>query len=108
MADPKLTDAERLWLDRRRRGETQDQAGQRRNVGRARQWRQETGREPVPDASSLPDSVSAAERLQLARRRAGLALRALATALSVSKVTILDWERKADPRLVTYWKAFEK
>jgi DNA-binding XRE family transcriptional regulator len=96
-----LTSPELLWLERLRRGETQEEAARRRGVTRNRQCREEA---PHAVHAAHRYELSPPEQLRLARRRSGLQLEDLASRMGVSKVTILKYEAGAGQPLLRFWR----
>lgn len=99
------TPAEELWLSRRAIGRTQ--AGQAAWLGVSRSTLQASELYgPTPCLTGLWKPIPAPETpllLVLARRRSGLGLQGVAEGLGVSRVTVLRWEKAADPRLSSFW-----
>lgn len=99
------TNGEELWLWRKDKGLKQSAAAKRLGVSRATYWTYENDLQKVPpEGRWKPIEPSRPLLLALARRRAGLNLRAAARALGCSHVTYLDWERKGELILVDWWK----
>lgn len=104
----RLTAGERLWLARKAAGLTQVKAAKRAGVGEnayagAEKDLNAAVRGPVPGIPAVRRPTMA-QMLALARRRSGLGLRGLAKAGSVTKVTVLAWERAGRPELVRFWE----
>lgn len=101
----RLTRGETLWAWRLQNGLTQARAGKRLGISRHRVSAIETG---LPGGRILATLLrnftpTLGTMLALARRRYGLGLLRTAEAIGVSAVTLLAWERRADPRLLTFW-----
>lgn len=101
------TPGERLWLQRKMAKRTLRQEARRIGVNHNYYSEMERDRRDPPAhvAASLPFPTAYAGpfALQLMRRRAGVRLPELAKRLGVTRLTILKWERAADPRLVEFW-----
>lgn len=104
-----ISPPERLWLARVfRQGVSQDSAAPRAGVSHRKYVDFELGRLAMPPAvRALFDYriPPLRQRLRLARRRSRRHLRPLAKALGVSHVTLLLMEKRADARLVAFWKS---
>lgn len=104
----KRTPGEDLWLARKNADETAYEAARRAGWGRGRYRDAELDRGPplAPAGARLRavPEPSLALLLLLARRRFGTGLAGVAKALSISRVTLLAAERRADPRLVRFWQ----
>jgi DNA-binding XRE family transcriptional regulator len=98
-----LTPGERFWLFRKRAKRSQRKAARRLGLGRITYYRIEHDAHPAP--ACVPDItfLTAPERLRLARRRSGLTAMKIARSLGVSRVTFMEWEGRADPRLRAWW-----
>ena len=96
-----LTRGEERWLRRLRAGLSQAQLA--RVLGASRSARGRAEADPAPGTAGL--RLDPAERLRLARRRSGCGLRETARRVGVSHVTLLRWERDADPRLRDFWES---
>lgn len=103
-----LTPGERMWLARVfDQGVSQDVMAVRAKISHNRYVDAELGRcEPIPLFKGMFDGQipPLQQRLRLARRRSGRQLWSLAAAVGVSHVTLLKMERRADSRLVAFWK----
>jgi DNA-binding XRE family transcriptional regulator len=106
----KLTSAERLLVDRRRRGETQAQAAARHNVSQSRYSRWERGLDEPNDARTVPSirikELKPHEKCLLYRRRAGRTQATIAIDLNRCKMWVRQMERGEvdSTELVQYWE----
>ncbi len=104
-----LADHERLWLVRVfEQGVSQDEMAPRTRLSHNHYVAAELGRRDLtPLLRQLYDYriPPLEQRLRLARKRSGKQLKVLARALGVSHVTLLKMERRADARLVAFWRA---
>lgn len=102
------TPAEELWLARKAAGLTSEQAALAAGIGRSAYRAAELGRIPLPAPFKTGlvkvRAPSTPLLLALARRRSGLGLAGLAKAGSVSRVTVLAWERAGRGELVRFWE----
>lgn len=101
-----LTTGERMWLWRRARGMSLEEAARHHGVLRQFHWqpaeRDEDG--AVPIAVDLDARrITREDRLALARRRAKLSLADAAKAFGVSRPRYLRLERDADASLSSWW-----
>lgn len=48
--------------------------------------------------------IETSELCREARKKSGLTLHELASEIGISHMSVLAWERKADPRLISYWQ----
>lgn len=101
----KRTVAEELWLSRRSSGLTGRQMATRLGLTHNRYWNIEGGRVEPKKLKVKP--VARPELpllLSLARKRSGMGLWETAEKVGVSHVTLLEWERTADERLIAFWE----
>lgn len=107
MADIKFqpTNAQRLIIQRRRRGETQAEAAKRYNVSSRTYQSWEYGERKAPLV--MLDSLTKPELFFLLRRDAGLTQMQLATRIGVSELWLNLMENGKAPigRLEQYWMA---
>lgn len=107
----RLTDWEVLWLIRLRQRKTQPEMAKHHGMCRAVYVQIELGRRPLPETlrsaiqRELRMDIRPAEMLRLARKRWGRGLRSVAGTAGVSHMTLLDWEKWAEKRLVDFWRA---
>lgn len=100
----RIDGGEALWLWRSMAGLTQARAAVILGIGRTALSAAENAANPrVPPPTRNAVKPSRRFLLVLARRRSRLGLRYVAEAVGVSRVTILIWERRDDPRLVAFW-----
>lgn len=90
-----------FWLARYRNGSTQAEVAKKRKMNLKAYQNLEYCLEPK---STIHNKFKEGELCALARRRHGMPLRATATLLGLSHVTLLLWERESDPRLATKWR----
>ena len=98
------TPGEDAWLSRKDRGLTQAEEARRLRVSRTTLWGLETGLAPLRSDRRVRFDPSSSDLLLLARRRSGLGLHGVARAAGVSHPTVLDWERRGNPRLIRFWE----
>lgn len=103
----KLSKGERLYLERRRRGESTTEAAARYGVGRNKFANWERERDAVSDAPSvsLKSEPKPHEACQILRRRAGLEISELAEQVGVSRYWLRQMEsgQVSVSRLVQHW-----
>lgn len=97
---------ERFWVDRTRLGHTQAKVAKRLGISERKYNHVERDlAEYEYEYAPPPASTDPVHLLPLARRRDGRDLHTLAAELGAgSHVTLLAWERSADPRLIRAWK----
>lgn len=99
----KTRPAEKFFLDRRRRKETQTEAATRIGVSRAQISRYENGDSPAPDVNGF--ELTNVEQCVVSRRRKGWTMAKLAKLIGCSRYRIIMMER-ADwnpTLLIDYW-----
>jgi len=106
---PPLTDGERLFVDRRRRGLSQTRAAKRARVS-YRRWCRWEDDLPTPDQAPPRVDVGKLEPhewARLLRRRRGIKRAEVAAALGLSLAWVTEMERGnvAADALVAYWGA---
>jgi DNA-binding XRE family transcriptional regulator len=103
----KLTPAERLLVDRRRRGETQGAAAARHGVSHSRYSRWERGLDEPTEAAPRITTLKPHEKCLLYRRRVGITQATVAEDLNRCKMWVRQMERgEVDcTELVQYWEA---
>ncbi len=104
-----LSAAEQLWLARRYgQGVSQDIAAPRAKLSHNLYVDMELGRRPLTGPlralAARAGGLTLPQQLRLARRRSRRQLAPLAKAIWVSRVTYLAMERRADPRLIAFWR----
>jgi len=105
-----LTNAEIIWIWRRRVGLTQARAAARLGITAKALWKIEAGEVDCrlrSDIKRYGRCASRAERCAIARRRVQFLFghKQLARRFGISHVTLIAWERSGDPRLAQAWKA---
>ena len=105
------TNAEILWTWRRRAGVslTQPEAAERLGVPRKLHWKMENGKVEFwlhPNIRRYRNCMSLSDKCALARRRVQFFFghKELARRFGISHVTLIEWERTGDHRLVEAWK----
>lgn len=105
-----LTPGERLWLARRRAGQTLAKAA--RAVHGVTPWKygewEHDRHGPIPYVHLSGDRLTSGERCVLARRRAGWSVNRVAREVGWSHVTVLKWEASTrcdigDNPLASWW-----
>lgn len=99
------TPAEWLWARRRAAGLGIPAAAKALGIGRTTYGLCEQGQHPIPPPRGpmVRPEPTLPVLLALARRRSGMGLVRIAKALRISRVTLLRWEREADPRIIEFW-----
>jgi|HubBroStandDraft_4_1064222.scaffolds.fasta_scaffold00019_51 predicted transcriptional regulator len=99
------TPGECLWCRRQKAGMRVADAAKALGLSRGGLWRAETDQGPCPMwlgplARAKPGLP---EFLALARRRSGLGLGGVATALGVSRPTVHKMEREGNEKIIAFW-----
>jgi transcriptional regulator with XRE-family HTH domain len=111
MPDFVLTDAERVWLWRRRKKLSLVDASHHLNVSRGLLVSWEAGRTKPSDAMMRRLTTFVAtvpEQLRVLRRRSGLGSRGAAIAYDVSHVSLLRLEEAGDTKLFRWYLNSDK
>lgn len=99
-----LTRGELAWIKRREAGLSQSAFRADKGLTRGEVLRAEA--DVARDGTSVTD-LSWPQRLRLARRRSGLERSVIAAALGVTAMTLHNWERAGDERLIQYWRRLD-